>query len=293
MEMRNLLGRLAEIWRKFVRFPATRIVIMVVSLFLVEVLALGVVGHLLKLGKDSPVNVLLALVAVTLGLTVYAWFVHRFERRTVVELDRKGALQELVLGLFVGGALFSTVMLVMWLCGVWTYTGLNPKVSLVLPLVAGLAAGTIEELAMRGALFRITEQSLGSWWALVISALVFGFLHSFNPGATVVSSSAIALEAGVMLAAAYMITRRMWLVIGLHTAWNFTEGGIFKTNVSGISTEGLIGVKFQGSDLLTGGSFGPEASILSVAVCLVFGAGLIFLAVRKARVVQPYWKRAA
>jgi hypothetical protein len=134
------------------------------------------------------------------------------------------------------------------------------------------------------------EERLGSWIALAVSALIFGLLHAFNPGATAVSTAAIALEAGILLGAAYMYTRSLWFVIGLHFAWNFTEGGIFSTSVSGSRAEGMIGVQFTGSDTLTGGSFGPEASLPAVLVCLAAGIAFIILARRSGRVVPPFWK---
>ncbi len=97
---------------------------------------------------------------------------------------------------------------------------------------------------MRGVLFRIVEESLGSWIALALSAALFGALHAFNPGATLTSSIAIALEAGVLLAAVFMVTRRLWMVIGLHTAWNFTEGGVFGASVSGGDAHGMLASQF-------------------------------------------------
>ena len=88
----------------------------------------------------------------------------------------------------------------------------------------------------------------------------------------------------VLLAAAYMYTRSLWFVMGLHFAWNFTEGGIFSTSVSGGRAEGMIGVQFTGSDALTGGAFGPEASLPAVLVCLAAGVAFIILSVRADRI---------
>lgn len=84
-----------------------------------------------------------------------------------------------------------------------------------------------------------------------------------------------------------MLARRLWFVFGLHAAWNFTEGGIFATQVSGSKIEGLIGVQFQGSDLLSGGAFGPEASIAAVAICLLASTVILILAKRKGHVIPP------
>jgi hypothetical protein len=97
---------------------------------------------------------------------------------------------------------------------------------------------------------------------------LFGLLHAANPGATPVSTVAIALEAGALLGVAYSASGSLWLPIGLHSGWNFTEGGVFGTAVSGGQSHGLIESVLSGPTLVTGGTFGPEASVIAVAVCL-------------------------
>ena len=66
----------------------------------------------------------------------------------------------------------------------------------------------------------------------------------------------IVLEAGVLLGLAYAATRSLWLPIGLHFGWNFTEGGIFGASVSGRAYHGMFKFSLSGSDILTGGAFG-------------------------------------
>ena len=112
-----------------------------------------------------------------------------------------------------------------------------------------------------------------------------------QPGATVVSTLAIALEAGVLLAAAFMLTRRLWMAIGLHAAWNFTEGGVFGASVSGGTPYGLLRSRFTGAPLLSGGAFGPEASIVAVVLCLSAGIAFCVYARRRGRFIVPFWRR--
>jgi hypothetical protein len=231
---------------------------------------------------------LIIAVAVVAG---YVLYVHVIERRAVVELGLKGAAATFARGALVGAGLFCLTMFFLWLAGVWRYTGIHDLDNILYPLVGALVAGCLEETLMRGAFFRILEESLGSWITLALSAVVFGLLHAFNPGAGVISTLAIMLEAGILLAAAYMYTRRLWFVIGLHAAWNFTEGGIFATSVSGGRIEGVLRVQFSGSAILTGGKFGPEASVVAVLVCLAAGIVFIQLARRNGLVVQPFWQR--
>jgi membrane protease YdiL (CAAX protease family) len=133
------------------------------------------------------------------------------------------------------------------------------------------ASATVEELLFRGIVFRVLERFLGTWGALALSGAVFGCLHLVNPGATVWGAFAIAIEAGVMLGAAYAATRTLWLAIGVHLGWNFAEAGIFGTTVSGAEhgPRGLLDATLHGPVALTGGTFGPEAGVVAILVCAV------------------------
>ena len=282
--------RPGKLWA-FLQFPLTR--------FLIGFLALGAWVGTIQIGirlagvkHHTALHAVLGLLIPIGVLAIYTGFVRVFEKRPMVELAAKGAQRFAARGILTGAALFCFTLLVLKLNGAWMYLGLAPLSALAYPFVGAIIAGILEETVVRGLLFRILEESLGSWIALAMSAVIFGLLHAFNPGANIVSISAIALEAGVLLAAAYMYTRSLWFVMGLHFAWNFTEGGVFASPVSGGPTEGLIRVGFMsGNDLLTGGAFGPEASLPAVLVCLAAGIAFIILARRSGRVVQPFWRR--
>lgn len=274
----------------FLQFPLTRIVLAVVALALVIGIiqtafkAAGIVPH-------SALGVVGALLIVAGTLAAYAAFVHLVERRRVTELGRKGAVRELGVGFALGFVLFSLTMLVLWLLGQVDVVAAGGWTAVGYPLLDAVIAAVTEEVLMRGVLFRIVEESLGSWIALAFSAALFGALHAFNRGATLTSSVAIALEAGVLLAAVFMLTRRLWMVFGLHMAWNFTEGGIFGASVSGGDAHGVYASQFHGPDVLTGGAFGPEASIVAVVICFATGAFILWRA--RDRFVAPFWKRGA
>ena len=282
--------RPGKLWA-FLQFPLTRFVLGFLAIG-IWVFAIQVGVHLAGVELHTPLHALLGLLIPIGVLAIYVGFVRILERREPVELASKGAQRFAARGILVGAALFCTSMLLMKLDGAWNYLGMAPLSYLVYPLISAFIAGMMEETVVRGLLFRIVEESLGSWIALGLSAVIFGLLHAFNPGASIVSTAAIALEAGVLLAAAYMYTRSLWFVMGLHFAWNFTEGGVFATPVSGGPTEGVIRVGFvSGRDWLTGGAFGPEASLPAVLVCTAAGIAFIILAKRANRVVPPFWMR--
>jgi uncharacterized protein len=138
------------------------------------------------------------------------------------------------------------------------------------------------------------EEWLGSWVSLLVSSAVFGFLHLINPDATITGAIFITVEAGLLLAAAYMVTGRLWLSIGFHMAWNYTQSAVFSGVVSGnIGTPGLIRSTIEGPVLLTGGKFGIEASLTAFGLCTVTGIILFVMAQRRGRIVAAPWQRPA
>lgn len=155
-----------------------------------------------------------------------------------------------------------------------------------------LSSGFFEELLFRGVLFRIVEESLGSWIALAVSSLLFGFVHLLNPAGTVLGAVFISVEAGVLLGAAYMLTRRLWMSMGFHMAWNYTQSGVFSGIVSGgVNDPGLIRATIKGPAMLTGGSFGLEASLIAFVLCTLTGVTLLVMAVRRGDIVPAFWNR--
>jgi membrane protease YdiL (CAAX protease family) len=222
-----------------------------------------------------------------LGYWIYCKLI---ENRPVHEMDLRKFWKQTGLGLMLGLVFISIIILLMALFGNYTITGFNPVSFLIPILIMSLQAGITEEIISRAVIFRIVEEGLGTWISALISAFIFGFLHIWNPNATLFSSISIALTAGVILALLYVITRQLWIPIGMHIGWNFTLGGIWGAPVSGSDPAGLIQAKFSGPDWLTGGTFGPEASVITLLVFLVFG---VFLAVRVYRnrmYVKPFWK---
>lgn len=275
---------------KVLQFPLTRALLAILSIVGVVVLVQGA-GRALHVPPESGWGRVVGLVMIAGICLVYAAYVRLIERRPVVELALRGAPQAFGKGFVVGAALFCATILELWVIGVYSVIAVFGVDTLLAPLMSALIAAFFEELVFRGVLFRILEESLGSWLALGLSALVFGVLHSFNLGATWFSTLAIALEAGVLLAAVYMFSRRLWTCIGLHCAWNFAEGGVFGARVSGGKASGLLASRFRGPDILTGGDFGPEASVVAVLICLAAGVAFVQLARRRGYVVHTLWRR--
>ena len=221
------------------------------------------------------------------------WLLARLiERRKLEELDWRKSPQ-LLWGLLAALSLFSLVTFELWAAGAYTIASLGDAPLWTLFLLTAVAPGIIEEIISRGILFRLTEEGLGTWIALAVSALFFGFAHSFNPGATPWTSAAISIEAGVLFGLLYHVTRSLWWCIGLHAGWNFVQGAVFGIPVSGIKVDGLADSTLQGPDWLDGGGFGAEASVLTVLTCCIASLWLLRRMLHERSVVPPFWKRRA
>jgi len=239
---------------------------------------------LLKYEPGIPRNMVLlgeGVAIAFLATLAYRLLVRWTEHRRATELGFSRAVPLALGGAIIGLILFLAVYAALWAIGVAHFAGWGATDGLVAMFAGAFGAAFGEEILMRGAVFRLLEEGFGTLIAVVLSGGLFGLLHAGNPGATVVSSLAIALEAGVLLAAAFAVTRSLWLPIGLHFGWNFTEGGIFGEAVSGGASKGLIHAPLSGPDALTGGQFGPEASIVAVSVSLVAALVMLVLAARR------------
>jgi membrane protease YdiL (CAAX protease family) len=226
------------------------------------------------------------------GFAVYLGYANFIEQRAVSELTLPGMGRELGIGLLIGAGLYTACELILMALGIYRISGFNPRSYMVPAIAMALSSSIFEELLFRGVLFRSIETWFGSWAALVLSSLVFGLTHLLNPQGTMEGALFIAVEAGILLAAAFMLTRRLWLSIGFHMAWNYTQSAIFSGIVSGnVAQQGLIRSTMKGPDWLTGGSFGVESSVLALVICTTTGIVMLVMAARQGKVVQPIWKR--
>ena len=277
------------LWLRVLQYPLTRLILLGAPVFYM----MGLSNGFMALFKgDTPKSILAVVCMAALATAVYVGYARFIERRPASELALSGAGREWGTGLLIGAALYTACVLILIVLGMYRIEGLNPW-AFVIPAVAmALSSGMFEELFFRGVLFRSIEDIFGSWISLAVSALVFGLVHLANPAGTLVGAIYISIEAGILLAAAYMLTRRLWLSIGFHMAWNYTQSAIFSGIVSGSApAPGLIRSNIKGPDVLTGGSFGLESSVIAFALCTATGIVLLIMAVKRGNIVPPIWKR--
>ena len=277
--------------RRIVAFPLTLLVIEFAAIVLVGS-GYSQAVHLVLTKNDGAAYSASALgLAVVLILTWKAlqrWL----ERRTDQEFALAGAGRELGLGLLAGFVLFSAATGIVALLGGFEVLGLRGQGQLWAMVAMAVTSGTIEEILFRGILLRHLEALIGTWGALALTSLLFGAAHLANPGATLFAAFAIAMEAGILLGAAYLLTRRLWLAVGIHAAWNFTQGWVYSIPVSGHATPlGLLITRRVGPEWLTGGDFGLEASVVALVVATGAGVAMLVVAAMRGAIVPPMWLR--
>lgn len=283
-----------SIGQKILHFPLTKIIIgLLVCGVIVSVgqLLVGKLLNLTALDKDIK-NLITGIVAATLAIISYTYLFKFYERRKITEFSKNGILKSLAIGIILGVVLQSLTILVIYLKGGYFVISINPLLFVIPPLTMGITSAIIEEILIRGIIFRIPEEKLGSYISLLISALIFGALHLSNPNSSLSAGIGLAIQAGLLLGSAYIYSRNLWFPIAIHFAWNFTQSAIFGANTSGNTiSKTLITSKIEGAEWFTGGQFGPEGSIQATIFCLIATIILLTLSHKEGKIIKPYWKK--
>lgn len=212
---------------------------------------------------DFPV---LTVVTSAMVLVLYALYVKLLEKHWPTDLSLNKLLPHTLLGLLVGCVFMILVVgsIVATGSASVSMSDFSGKAQFNI-IMTFLAVAVGEEILCRGIIFRLVDERWNTWAALIVSSLIFGLGHISNDNATWWSSLAIAIEAGLLLGAAYKWSGSLWLPIGIHWAWNYVQGNVFGLAVSGRETgDAILATTVNGPDIITGGAFGPEASIITV-----------------------------
>lgn len=280
------------LWRRIIDYPLVAMLIAIGVLFICFTAGLLIAQHLLPPIAGFSREMKFDLASIPFLLIAYELIIRRLGENPRDDYRDPNWLRNLGLGLGAGLLVFSAAVAIAALLGVYRITGEGDLTGLVAALIGpALFAAISEEMMFRGILFRWLEEWGGSWVALLITSALFGCAHLLNPHASPIAAAGIAFEAGVMLGAAYMLTRSLWMPMGLHAAWNFAQGEIYDIPVSGTPVHGLLTARLSGPPLLSGNGFGLEASVTAIAVATIFGLFLLWLAIRKGQLVQPRWVR--
>ncbi len=231
-------------------------------------------------------------VGILLAAVLAYWaYVRWNEKREATELRLQPL--RLVLGGMGGAALVGFPIAVLFALGAYEAVVLR-GFSSALWGVAGVivVAATIEELVYRCLLFRVMERSVGTAWALATQAGVFALMHLGNVEQGDTGDAATMLVSvtllGLLWGGLFILTRNLWVVAAHHAAWNFTIllSGVPLSGIEDWRTLAPIESRLAGPRWLTGGVFGPESSLLVIALVGVAVVLLLRVARRRGALVH-------
>ena len=278
--------------QRILNAPLTRILLGLLVCFIAFILAQQVTGKVLDLTVENKNirNLFKGIISSIAVISAYRYFYRKYEKRAISEFSNKGMAKCIVIGMLIGMFLQTLTVLVIALIGDFEIVTINPISNVIIPFTIAFSVAIFEEILIRGIIFRIVEEKLGSSISLLITAIIFGALHLVNPNSTLMSGLCVGIEAGFLMGAAYIYARNLWFPIAIHFAWNFMQSGIFGAVTSGNErTSSLLTTKIIGSRLITGGEFGPEGSIQAVIFCVF--ASIVLLSLSKKKIIRPYWKK--
>lgn len=282
----GFVGRIAHFWPiRIVLYGAS----ITGTMLLVNRASRGLAGLLGEWWPATPARVVLLIVAVHFA---YRIMTRLLEDRAPAELSRRGAHRETAAGAVFGAGALTVTVAVVFVFGFYRVEGVGEWTVLLTAFGMAATSSYLEEILFRGVLFRVVEEALGTWFAFGISIAFFGAAHLSNPNATLYGAAVIGIEAGLLLGAAYVVTRRLWLAIGIHFGWNFMQAGVFGPHVSGVPVESLLQAELTGPAVVSGGDLGVEGSVFALLICLGLSAFFLTQAQRRKRIVPPFWRRS-
>lgn len=257
------------------------------AVIIITILGIPFSSVLQKLGKEGADKMFYFVLSETLmliGIFLSAWIVWHFRGVSLTGLGRSLAIRkkDLLSGISLAIVLYAVGFGVSLLAGAIEIAGVvfNPS-SLLISFVFFLLVAITEEFALRGfVLERMLQGGVNKFWALFLSATLFSLVHIANPNFDFLSFINILL-AGILLGSSYIYTRNLCFPIALHWFWNWIQGPVLGYEVSGNKfCDGLLTLYLPEANLINGGAFGFEGSILCT-VLMVAGTTVILKMFRK------------
>jgi uncharacterized protein len=288
----NRLTHYKKIFGSFLVRILAGAVLITVSVILVEWLVRWATDN--SLWPEDLKRLLISLIESSLAVAAYIIFYRYAENRKITELRRETFPRMALAGFITGIGIQAAIILIIYVAGSYHIEKINPVADLLPSFSVSLMAGFVAELLIRGVFFRILEEKLGTILALLLMVISFVILHLGIPGSSMVSVAATALHAGLLLSAAYVVSRSLWFPIFLHFAYDFAEPGIFGGINPGIhENRSLFTPLISGNHLITGGEAGPQNSLQGLIICLILSSIFLYRAKRKNKFIRPSWLSGA
>jgi membrane protease YdiL (CAAX protease family) len=280
--------------KKSILFPVVKAIVAVAVIVVLILLCEQLRKYLTykpPLNNDAR-DLIIAILESLLVVFAYIFLFKFFEDRKITELSLSTFGKYAFIGFAIALILQSLAILVLYITGDYSIVKVNPLSFLLPGFSQALIAGFVAEIILRGIIFRLIEEQTGTIIAIIFMTILFVVLHINAEGATFLSVTATTMQAGILISAAYVFSRSLWIPIFFHLAWDFAEPSIFGGINPGIHVDRtLLSSKITGAEILTGGKFGPGNSLQALIFCLITTAILLWLAKRKNNFIQPVWKR--
>jgi len=240
---------------------------------------------LILLENDFSAFIKFPLALLASGVTLYAfkkylgWYVEDGGR-----LSAFGQIRKVGVGWLVSALYLFTILICLFATRHYSVAHLNFNLDHQLSwLSIFLLAAVIEEVIARGIVFRLITDKWNVVAGLVVSSIIFGFVHLFNPNTTALSCLRIAITGGWLCGIAYAYHRTLWVPIGIHWAWNYMQSNIFEHSVPGsaLNSPPILILASKGVKFPAGIEFDTEVSIISTAIGVAISAVYTILYFKK------------
>ena len=272
--------------RKFFDFPLTRIAVGIV-VCMTAMLATNAVLKMIFVPEGDLAKLIRRILSLIALLAAYYFLFRRYEKREITELSKKHLLKESLLGLILSTVCVSLVIGALYFLGYYEVLAVNQVSPFLLDLVVWVTLAAYEEIIFRGIVYRIIEENAGTILALILSTLLFGFGHIFNDNVNIFSIVSASVG-GILMALLFSSTRRLWLPIAFHAGWNWAQAsfGLIVSGNEGSKANALFQARINGPELITGGVFGPENSIITIGLLLVVSGIAWYVMWKKGNVIR-------
>jgi len=203
-------------------------------------------------------------------MVILLWLFMKFiDKQPFIQigLQTKGRLKEFNYGILLGFIIMATAFLFLFSINEIVFNNFSFNLyKVLLSFILFVGVSIFEEVVFRGYLLKNLLESFNPFVALFISSIFFSLIHGSNPNVTTLGLCNIFL-AGFFLGASYVFTKNLWFPIALHFSWNFFQA-MFGFNVSGLDSYSIIEFTITENNILNGGEFGFESSVLSLVIIL-------------------------
>ena len=202
-----------------------------------------------------------------------------------LKIEQLGFTKDNIVFSYLKGALFGTLQIftvffiIFGLKAIDVYYVGNISILLLIKVfIIFIFQALLEEILFRGYLMPFFSKVIGIKFTIILLSFLFTCIHLFNPNLDIIGLANVFL-AGVTFSLIYYYTGNLWLVGAMHTLWNFILGFIVGSQISGIITYNSVffSIPVENKDLISGGVFGFEASIVTTIVELTISLFVIYL----------------